>query len=170
MTSFSSWIARHQKWVFQVCRRFAANTEEAGELAQSVFLKTWEAKAAGKLPKEESEVRAWMARVAINAAKNAKRQHRRWLWQSAESLVEFEHPELTPEEAASRSQQLQAARRAVLSLPERQRDVFILRVDAELRFSEIASAMGITESNAKAHFHLAMKALKEQFRLKGEVA
>ena len=51
-------------------------------------------------------------------------------------------------------------RQAVLKLPKRQREVFTLRIDAELPFAEIATAIGITENNAKVHFHHAVQRLK----------
>ena len=53
-------------------------------------------------------------------------------------------------------------RRAVLELPPRQREVFSLRIDGGLPFAEIARVLDITEGNAKAHFHYAVKRLKEE--------
>ena len=41
-----------------------------------------------------------------------------------------------------------------------QREVFTLRIDGELPFAEIATAIGITENNAKVHFHHAVQRLK----------
>ena len=50
----------------------------------------------------------------------------------------------------------------MLCLPTRQREVFTLRIDAGLPFAEVAATLGITEGNAKAHFHHAVKRLKEE--------
>jgi RNA polymerase sigma-70 factor (ECF subfamily) len=61
-------------------------------------------------------------------------------------------------------QAFEAARRAVLSLPRRQREVFTLRIDGGLSFAEVAAALGITEGNAKTHFHHALKRLKEEVK------
>jgi RNA polymerase sigma-70 factor (ECF subfamily) len=52
------------------------------------------------------------------------------------------------------------ARSAVLQLPRGQREVLTLRVDGELAFAEIAEILGISENNAKVHFHHAVKRLK----------
>jgi RNA polymerase sigma-70 factor (ECF subfamily) len=38
--------------------------------------------------------------------------------------------------------------------------VLTLRVDGELSFRQIAEALGITENNAKVHFHHAAKKLR----------
>jgi RNA polymerase sigma-70 factor, ECF subfamily len=53
-------------------------------------------------------------------------------------------------------------RRAVLTLPRRQREVFTLRIDGGLPFAEIAITLGISEGNAKSHFHYAVKRLRDE--------
>jgi RNA polymerase sigma-70 factor (ECF subfamily) len=52
----------------------------------------------------------------------------------------------------------------VSALPKRQREVFTLRIDAGLPFAEIADALGISEGNAKSHFHYAVKRLRDEVR------
>jgi RNA polymerase sigma-70 factor (ECF subfamily) len=48
----------------------------------------------------------------------------------------------------------------VLQLPRGQREVLTLRIDGDLPFAEIAEILGISENNAKVHFHHAVKRLK----------
>ena len=55
-------------------------------------------------------------------------------------------------------------RRAVLRLPRRQREVLTLRIDGGLPFAEVAGTLGISEGNAKTHFHYAVKRLKEEVK------
>ncbi|HET9158516.1 MAG TPA: sigma factor-like helix-turn-helix DNA-binding protein, partial [Myxococcaceae bacterium] len=42
------------------------------------------------------------------------------------------------------------------------REVFALRVDGEMPFAEVAAVLGITENNAKVHFHHAVRRLRER--------
>jgi RNA polymerase sigma-70 factor (ECF subfamily) len=60
-----------------------------------------------------------------------------------------------------RAERERAVRAAVLNLPQRQREVLTLRVDAELSFREIAGVLGITEGNARVHFHHAARRLRD---------
>jgi len=63
--------------------------------------------------------------------------------------------------ALERAERERLVRASVLSLPRRQREVLTLRIDAELPFREIAEMLGITENNAKVHFHYAVRRLRE---------
>src|SRR6185436_17042213 len=48
-------------------------------------------------------------------------------------------------------------RDVVARLPRRQREVLLMRIDGDLPFAEIASALEITETNAKVNFHHAVQ-------------
>ena len=56
----------------------------------------------------------------------------------------------------------EALRQAVQALPPRQRETLILRIFQELKFQEIATAMGCTVGTAKANFFHALKGLRER--------
>jgi RNA polymerase sigma-70 factor (ECF subfamily) len=100
-------------------------------------------------------------RVAVNLAKNHRRDAGRW------SSVPFEAERLaatgpSAPEALERAQATATVRRAVLELPRRQREVLTLRLDAELPFAEIGETLGITENAAKVSFHLAARRLRAE--------
>ena len=57
---------------------------------------------------------------------------------------------------------------AVKALPPRQRAIFALKQYEELRFSEIATMLEITEGGAKASYHKALLSLRD--RRKGDGA
>jgi len=58
------------------------------------------------------------------------------------------------------AEQQDALRLAIAKLPPRQREVLLMRVDGDLPFAEIATALEITEVNAKVNFHHAVQRLK----------
>jgi len=152
-----------ERVVFALVRRYAATPEDAADLAQRTFLNAFEAlgRTFGGRPAEgDAPLRAWLLRIALNLAKNHARDAQRWARAPLGEVDALADPSMTPE-AAARDAELKArARRAVLRLPRRQREVLTLRVDAELPFAEIAQVLGITENNAKVQFHLALKRLR----------
>jgi RNA polymerase sigma-70 factor (ECF subfamily) len=157
--AFGVLVGRYQARVFKVVRRYAASSEDANDLAQRAFLKALESapslrRAGSKAP----PFRAWLLRIAVNLAKNHRRWSRLWRRASVEQATALGVAPL----AANRLEELERNRRLrdeVLKLPARQREVLTLRVDGELPFAEIAQVLGLTENNAKVHFHHAVKRL-----------
>ncbi len=162
-SAFGELIRRHQDLVFDIVRRYALRPEDARDLSQRAFLKAFQAARRalrtlglrGQVP-----FRAWLLRIVINLGKNHARQERRW--QRAPVDLLDASPAHTPSalEALVRSERERLARAAVLELPRGQREVLTLRIDGELAFAEIAQILGISENNAKVHFHHAVKRLK----------
>ena len=109
--------------------------------------------------------RPWLLRIAVNLAKNHARDAAKWPASPVEAIDAQEGPQSAPAlEQLVRLQREALTRQAVLSLPRRQREVLTLRVDGGLAFSEVALTLGITEGNAKTHFHYAVKRLREEIR------
>lgn len=110
-----------------------------------------------------------------------------WLWKIARNLVidsrrkrkpdvsldavddEDEHPlvdqlvdhDTGPADAVERDDMTKRVMRAVASLPEVQREVFLMRVQGNLSFGEIAAALGIPLNTALGRMHDAMTKLKK---------
>lgn len=157
-------IRRHQDTVFRVVRRYARSIDDARDLTQRAFLQALEAaqRTLPRLASSEHEVpfKAWVLRIAVNLGKNHARDAGRWLLTSLDAAGEREGP--STDQLLERAEQEALTRAAVLALPTRQREVFALRIDAGLPFAEVAATLGISEGNAKAHFHHAVRRLKEE--------
>jgi RNA polymerase sigma-70 factor (ECF subfamily) len=175
--AFGELVRRHQDIVFRLVRRYARDNDAALELAQRAYLQAFEA-ARRALPRisaaatagGEVPFRSWLLRIAINLGKNQLRDTRRWQKVSVELIDSEKRLEATAALALERAQREALTRDAVLHLPRRQREVFSLRIDGGLSFADVASTLGISEGNAKSHFHYAVKRLHElvQERLRGE--
>ncbi len=166
--AFGELVRRHQDLVFRLVRRYAKDSDGALELAQRAYLQAFEA-ARRALPRlsaaanatGEVPFRAWLIRIAINLGKNQRRDARRWHSVPVELVDAERRIEPTAHQSLERAQNEAMTREAVLQLPRRQREVFTLRIDGGLPFADVADALGITEANAKSHFHYAVKRLQQ---------
>ena len=61
-------------------------------------------------------------------------------------------------------------REAVDSLPERQRQVAMIRLYEDLSFAEVASICGITANNAKVNYHHAVRNIRSFLAARGIAA
>ncbi len=162
--AFGELVRRNEPLVLAIVRRYAQTPEDARDLAQRTFLRAFEAarRSLRSGPRAAVPFRRWLVRVAVNLAKNHRRDALRVLRapledadaEGAIATAPAAHDALVLRERARRM------RAAVLRLPRRQREVLTLRVDAELPFAEIALALGITENAAKVSFHYATRALR----------
>ncbi len=161
--AFGELVRRHQDLVFEIVRRYTARADDARDLSQRAFLKAFQAArralrrlgGGGQIP-----FRAWLLRIVINLGKNHARQERRWQRAPVEVLDSASALVPSALDSLERSEREKLARAAVLQLPRGQREVLTLRIDGELTFAEIAEVLGISENNAKVHFHHAVKRLK----------
>jgi RNA polymerase sigma-70 factor (ECF subfamily) len=162
--AFGELVSRNEGLVLAIVRRYAVTPEDARDLAQRTFLRAFEAarRSIRRGPRAAVPFRRWLVRVAVNLAKN----HRRDALRALRAPLEEADAEgaiaagPTAADALVLRERERRMRAAVLRLPRRQREVLTLRVDAELPFAEIAEALGITENAAKVSFHYATRTLR----------
>jgi RNA polymerase sigma-70 factor (ECF subfamily) len=138
--------------VFRYLCRLVGQTETARDLTQEVFLRVSRARVPDA---DAASQRAWLFTIARNIALNYLRDgHRR------PQLVE------AVDRAEPAVQELAAAlSEALASLSEMDRDVFLLRETAGLRYEEIADACDLTVEAVRARLHRARQQLRT--RLEG---
>lgn len=162
-SAFGELVRRHEAVAYKVARRWAASPDDALELVQRAVLRAFEA-ARGAVQKDRGDFsfRAWLLRIVVNLAKNEVRDARRRPAAPAEAVDAERAPGADPQQALLEAEARRLMRDAVRALPERQRAVFALRVDAGLSFAEVGQALDITEGNARTQYHDAVKRLRER--------
>jgi RNA polymerase sigma-70 factor (ECF subfamily) len=144
-------FAEHRQGVFRYLCRIVGQTETAHDLTQEVFLRV----SRTRVPDADSaSLRAWVFKIARNHALNHIRDGQR-------------RPQLV--EAADRSQPAVQELGAVLNealaaLSETDRDVFLLREAAGLRYEEIAAACELTVEAVRARLHRARQQLRSSLQ------
>ncbi len=162
--AFGELFRRHESLVLGIVRRYAASADDAADLVQRTFLRAFEAarRSLRRGPRNAVPFRRWLIRVAVNLAKNHRRDALRLVrvpLEDADAGAAAASDPVGADALVRRERQVRL-RAEVLRLPRRQREVLTLRVDAELPFAEIAEALRITENAAKVSFHHATRALR----------
>jgi RNA polymerase sigma-70 factor (ECF subfamily) len=151
-------LARHGPELARHLRRIVRDDHAAEDLLQDTFLR---AHAALDRLAPDANVRAWLYRIATNAALNFVRRQAR----EDVALVRHAHERVGAHSAQHRDDERATALWAsVAALPERQRLAITLRVADELNYAEIARRMGGTEAAARANVHQATKRLRRELR------
>lgn len=108
----------------------------------------------------ESTFRAWLHRIAVNAAISHARRAKR------EIAAEIDEADLITNTLGTQRLVAREAKQRLLAalreLPEKQRRSVELRLFSEMTFAEVGAELGISEDSAKMNFHHAMKRLRAE--------
>ena len=101
---------------------------------------------------------AYARQVVVNLARDRWRRAKRRV--AEQPLNDLAAPP-DPGDHARRVVDQQAVRQALATLPQRQREVVVLRFFADLSVAETAQTMGITEGTVKSQTHRALALLRQ---------
>ncbi len=142
---------RLYRWLFHLTR----DRHTAEDLAQDSFLRAYSALSSFQAG---SKFQAWLFRIAHNAWVNAHRARQR-LWQTFPDDVAGRDQD--PAESAMSREALRELTIAVGRLPSDFRAAFLLRVEEDLSFRDIADVLQITEETARWRVFKARQKLVE---------
>lgn len=135
--------------------RYAMSPEDAEEVVSDVFLAAWE-QAQDIRP---GAVKAWLGAVARNKAKNKLRARGMDL-PLEEDILELPCEE-SPEQTMTRNEEAKLVRKAVDTLGEPDREVFLRHYFYTQSVQEISQTMNMNESTVKTKLRRGRSRLKE---------
>ena len=136
--------------ILSLCRRYAADSEEAEDLMQDAFVKIFRVLSKFRWTGGGS-LYSWMSRVALNLAFDSAKRRRRLakLLLDVETMAEVIPDEPSYEDAASVPQDVLCT--MIEKLPEGYRTVFRLYCIDGLSHREIAGLLGIKEKSSASN-------------------
>ena len=162
MPSFEQLYARHSRRVYSLCLRMTANTAEAEDLAQEVFIQLF--RKIGSF-RGESQFTTWLHRLTVNQVLMHFRRKGVRLEQTTED-GEAPVQVVRGTEDPSRMPVVDriALERAVEGLPPGYRAVFILHDVEGHEHEEIARMLGCSVGTSKSQLHKARMKLRTLLR------
>ncbi|HXN56640.1 MAG TPA: RNA polymerase sigma factor [Myxococcales bacterium] len=175
--AFERLLRRHRSPLFTFLVRMLGDRERAEDLAQEAFLRI--VKGAGAWERR-ARFKAWLYAIARNLCADAGRRDK---FRRTDSL-DTRAPGRDGEEGAPLVEELagdgpgpdrgaESARlrpvltRALAALPEEQREVFVLREQAGVTFTEIAEMLGVNENTVKSRMRYALLGLRKALSAAG---
>ncbi len=139
--AYEQLVERHQATARGVAYRLLKDADKAEEVAQEAFLKIFEA---AERYEPTATFKTYLCRVVSRLCYDLTAKNK------PVSLDPFAGPEQenmrgTPEDKLLRREQNKQVRRALETLPERQKIAVTLKYSADLKYREIAEAMETTE-------------------------
>lgn len=150
-------FARHWEAVARAAWRVAGDEARARDAAQEAFIRLHR-----RPPEPGVPVRAWLCRVALNVAINERRAERRRATREAKANGPTGDPDATGIAEANARAERDLVREALASLPERSREVLVLRAEG-FRYAEIAEATGVSPGSVGTLLVRAERSFREAY-------
>lgn len=164
--AFALLVKRYEQKLYAFINRMIGDDHLAEDVFQQVFIKV--AKNAAAFD-GRAAFSTWLYRIARNATLDELRRRSRRPAEPGATPGEFNHiadPDAeSPLEKLTREEFTVQVRAAIMTLPEAQREAFLLKEEAELDFGEIGSILGCGKETAKSRFRLAVGKLRSCLRI-----
>jgi len=170
MSAFTELVQRHDRSVFALAARYVHSAEDAKDIYQEVLIKVFRG-----LPgfQHRSEFSTWIHRIAVNVCLSHRGRGKHALQvpldagtghdeNSHSAVRELHSNDGGPERAAIDADTAEHLRRAIASLPPRQRMVFTLRHYEGQSLKEIAGVLRCSEGAVKRYLFMATRRLRDQ--------
>jgi RNA polymerase sigma-70 factor (ECF subfamily) len=152
--AFEELMIASERRVAQVAWRILGDTEEVKEAVQETFLRVF--RHLGRYD-ESRDFFGWLYRIAVNVCRDLdQRRRRRRIFMPIEDALPMSIPPRTNDDAAM-------LRRAIDTLPERERLAIILRDIEELSTEDVAEILGNTPATVRVQISKARAKLRAWF-------
>ena len=158
---FELLMRRHNQRVYRAARAILRDDAEAEDVMQDAYVRAF-----CHLAEFEGRSRfsTWLTRIAVHEALARIRRGRRFQAvdpETQETSTMSTVPRLTPEQHASDGEIRSVLEKAIDSLPDEFRSVFVLRAIEEMSGAETAECLGIPEETVKTRLFRARSRLQE---------
>jgi RNA polymerase sigma factor (sigma-70 family) len=148
----------HFPRLYRYLDRLTGEPELADDLAQEAFVRLYHR---GSPPESPG---AWLVTVATNLFRNARasRARRLRLLTAARGRELLSDPPPSPADAAEEAESRRRVRAAVDRMPERERQMLLLRAEG-YSYREIAAALGLNEASVGTLLARAKRAFRDRY-------
>lgn len=158
--AFGEVIKQYSEPLYWQIRRMVENHDDANDLLQNTFMKAW---SSIEHFRGDAKLSTWLYKIAINESITFLAKERKRLHLSIDdeeshliNLIEAD-TNIDGDELALK------LRKAITSLPEKQRLVFNMRYYDEMKYEDMSEILGTSVGALKASYHIATKKIEQYF-------
>ena len=168
LRAFEELLVYYQDRVFSHCLRLTANSDDAQDLAQEVFIRAYRSI---KSFRGEADFGTWLHRITVNSWINSQRKNKKLVFFSLDEPVNTPDGEVLREMAASEDSPLEAMERQELSaavrtaldrLAPEYRTVLVLREMEGYSYEEIAQILDCSPGTVKSRISRGRRDIRKE--------
>ena len=169
--TFQDFVNEYKDKLFRLAMGFVHDSFLAEDIVQEVFIKLWQN--IDSWQEGRARLGTWIYKVTVNHSINKLRDSKNsarvqdigeFVRQSDDGMLEIQIPDQAkdPHKALENKELAEVLRKAVNSLPKKQRIAFVLSKYQKMSSREIAEVMDLSVSNVDVIIHRAKKNLQKQ--------
>jgi RNA polymerase sigma-70 factor, ECF subfamily len=158
--AFGELFRRYRGLAYRVAYRLLNHEDDALDAVQDGFINALRNAINFR---GQSSFKTWLLRVVANAALDLGRQRKRQENRFTNETVELDHSveALHPSEGIFFEDLMTRLNAALEKLPQAQRETFVLHVDGELSYREVAEVLGVSIGTVMSRLFYARQRLKD---------
>ncbi len=159
--AFGNVIKRYSEPLYWQIRRMVNNHDDANDLLQNTFMKAW-----GSIEhfRGEAKLSTWLYKIAINESITFLERERKRQNISLDDEESFLINTIEADEFIDGDELALLLRKAIATLPEKQRLVFNMKYYDEMKYEQMSEILGTSVGALKASYHLAVKKIEQFFK------
>ena len=162
--AFEELVLRYEKTVYNLALRMVGDRDDAFDMTQEAFIKAY-----GSLSsfRGDSKFSVWIYRITTNVCLDFLRSKSRKQQVSLtvsddddeDAQLDIPDPSSAPEQQLMQKMSMQSVEEGLKTLPDKQRQILVMRELGGMSYAEIGKALSIEEGTVKSRIFRARKRL-----------
>ncbi len=159
--AFDDVIRQYSEPLYWQIRRLVQSHDDANDLLQNTFLKAWQSI---ENFRGDARLSTWLYKIAVNESLTHLARERKRLAISLDDQESALAATIEADEHIDGDRLAQDLRKAIATLPEKQRIVFNMKYFDDLKYEDMSNILGTSVGALKASYHLAVKKIEQFFK------
>lgn len=156
--AFHVLVKKYQKQVYWHVRKMVIDHDDANDITQEIFIKIYKSL---ENFRGDSQLYTWIFRIASNESINfLNKKRRRYILPLYDVEAELSR-KIDNSNLISGDEIQIKLQKAILTLPQKQRQVFNMKYFDEIKYEDMAEILGTSVGALKASYHHAVKKIEE---------
>ena len=158
--AFNEVVRLYSEPLYRQIRRLVEAHDDAADILQNTFLKAW---SSIENFRGDAKLSTWLYKIAINESITHLARERKRLNLSLDDEESHLVGLIEADENIDGDKLALELRKAIASLPEKQRIVFNMKYYDEMKYEQMSEILGTSVGALKASYHLAVKKIEKHF-------
>ena len=156
--AFAEVVSHYGEKLYWQIRKMVLSHDDANDLLQNTFMKAW---ANIDLFRGEAKLSTWLYKIALNECITFLKKQRAQNQVSIDDNDLFLMDQLKDDPYFDGDDLQKRLQEAILTLPEKQRIVFLMKYYDDMKYEEMSEILGTSVGALKASYHHAVKKIED---------